>query len=149
MGGRGNDLMIGGAGSDALIGGANSDTLVWDAADHRIDGGSGFDTLRIDGADQTLDLTLLPSKVITGINAVDLTGSGDNHLRLSLQDLLQLSDNAALRVLGNAGDSVEVTTTGWTQIADQSIGGNGYHAYLHGRATLLIDTDITQTVSIT
>jgi RTX calcium-binding nonapeptide repeat (4 copies)/FG-GAP repeat len=147
VGGRGNDLLNGGAGSDSLIGGANNDVLVWDAADHRIDGGSGFDTLRFDGADQTLDLTLLPSKVITGINVVDLTGSGDNHLRLSLQDLLQMSDNGALRVAGNAGDSVETTTTGWTQIADQSIGGNNYHAYLHGSATLLIDSDLTQTVT--
>lgn len=147
VGGRGNDLLNGGGGSDALIGGANNDTLVWDPADHRIDGGKGFDTLRFDGADQTLDLTLLPSKVITGINMVDLTGSGDNHLRLSLQDLLQVSDNAALRVAGNAGDSVEMTTTGWAQIADQNIGGNLYDAYLHGSVTLLIDTDITQTVS--
>ncbi len=147
VGGRGNDLLIGGAGSDSLIGGANNDTLVWDPTDRRIDGGSGFDTLRFDGADQTLDLTALPSKVITGINVVDLTGSGDNHLRLSLQDLLQVSDNAALRVAGNAGDSIEMTTTGWTQIADQTIGGNLYDAYLHGSVTLLIDTDITQTVS--
>lgn len=147
VGGRGSDVLNGGGGSDSLIGGANNDILVWDAADHRIDGGSGFDTLRFDGAAQTLDFTLLPSKIITDINLINLTGSGDNHLRLSLQDLLQATDHAALRVAGDAGDSVELTTPGWTQIADRSVEGNGYHAYIHGTATLLIDADITQTVT--
>jgi Ca2+-binding RTX toxin-like protein len=147
VGGRGSDVLDGRGGSDSLIGGANDDVLVWDPADHRIDGGAGFDTLRFDGSDQTLDLTVLPSKLMTGINAIDLTGSGDNHLRLSLQDLLQVSDHAALRVEGNVGDSVEVTTTGWTPLADVSVNGNDYHAYLHGSATLLVDTEITQTIS--
>ncbi|MGE0861776.1 MAG: FG-GAP-like repeat-containing protein [Gammaproteobacteria bacterium] len=147
VGGRGRDLLDGAGGSDALLGGANDDVLVWDALDRRVDGAAGFDTLRFSGANETLDLTLLPSRVVTGINAVDLTGSGDNQLRLSLQDLLQLTDNAALRVLGDAGDSLTMTTSGWTQLSNQSLGGVSYRAYLNGSVTLLVDTDVSATVA--
>lgn len=147
VGGRGRDLLDGAGGSDALIGGANDDTLVYDPLDHRVDGGAGFDTLRFTGADQTLDLTLLPSRTLTGMNAVDLTGTGANHLRLTLQDLLQFTDKSALRVLGDADDTVAMTTSGWTQIGDQTLGGVTYDAWVHGSVTLLVDSEVTTTIS--
>ncbi len=58
-----------------------------------------------------------------------------------------MTDHVALRVAGNDGDTVEVTTPGWTQIADRSIDGKDYRAYLYDSATLLIDTDIAPIIA--
>jgi hypothetical protein len=84
---------------------------------------------------------------VVGVDVIDLAGDGNNALRLSLSDVIDSSDHAALRIDGNAGDSLTVTTSGWSRGTDQVVGSQSYASYAHGGASLLVDLDITQTVS--
>jgi len=120
--------------------------LVWHEGLRHGDGGSGTDTLHIDGAGVTLDFTLLAPHTVTGVERIDLTGSGANTLNLDFRDVLALSDTQSLRIDGDAGDTVTSTGQGWTEdLAGENIGGQHYRSYSHLGGTLLIDSDITQT----
>lgn len=152
-GGDGNDILVGGAGADAMFGDGGDDLLIFDAADlastnsfGRTDswrGDAGTDTLRLVDAGATLDLTAVADDRVTGIETIDLTGSGDNRLVLAASDLTALSDTDLLRVDGNAGDAVTASGSGWTAGADQSVGDNLYHSFVNEGATLLVDVDVT------
>jgi hypothetical protein len=51
------------------------------------------------------DLTKISDRRIQDIEVIDITGSGDNTLRLNLDDLLDASTSTnILKVLGNSGD---------------------------------------------
>ncbi len=140
--GNGNDLMVGGGGADAFHGGAGDDIIVLaDMTARRIDGGSGSDTLRLSGAGQTLDMALFRNR-IDSIETIDLTGSGNNTLKVLARDLLNLNEQSnTLTVDGNAGDKV-VLGTGWT---DGGVAG-GYHQYVQGQAVILVGVDLTVTL---
>jgi hypothetical protein len=134
-------VLDGGAGSDALIGGLGDDTFVFEAAD-KVLGGAGFDSLRIDGAGVRLDLTKVANWVHTDIEAIDLTGSGNNTLRLALNDVLAISSTTdTLRIDGNAGDTV-VLSSAWARTPDPVLGGL-YYEYTEGAATMQIGINIT------
>jgi Ca2+-binding RTX toxin-like protein len=147
-GGVGADTLDGGAGSDTLLGASRNDTLVYDASDAVVDGGTGTDRLRIDGSGVALDLPGLAGTTIKNIEIVDLTGTGNNTLMVSLADVLAISDSTdTLRVDGNAGDVLIAMDAGsWTQESDQTIGSTTYHGYAQGMAQLLVDTDLTISV---
>ena len=135
--GGGNDTLDGGGGQDSLAAGAGNDVLFWHGADSRVDGGSGHDRLRLKSG--SLDLTATDNAVIRDIETLDMTNAGSNRLTLSAQDILDLSSSTdTLRVLGSAGDSVNIVG----RYVDQGISG-GYHRYGVGAATLLVDVDIT------
>jgi hypothetical protein len=140
IGGQGDDILAGGGGADVLRGGAGSDRLeVSSTGFADVDGGSGTDTLALAGAGLTLDLTALGATELEGVEIIDLTGSGNNALKLALRDVLGLSDTTnALTVNGNGGDSVMVTDGSWTDGGIQGV----YHVYTLGVATLRIDTEI-------
>lgn len=148
MGDLGNDILAGGLGSDVLYGGAGNDTLSFDAIDRRINGGSGTDTLRIDTSGINLDLTTISNNKITQFEIIDITGTGNNSLKFTRLDLLNLSDTTnQLIVNGNAGDAVTSTEQGWTAGSTTTLNGILYDCYTVGAATLLVDTDITQTIT--
>jgi hypothetical protein len=59
---------------------------------------------------------------------------------------VDLSDTTnRLIVNGNAGDKVTSTAQGWTFGATTTVDSVLYRQYTVGAATLLVDTDITQT----
>ena len=119
-GNAGNDKLIGGGGSDILSGGNGNDTLIWDPADASLGGGAGTDRLRIDGEGVVVDLTAVADNVITDIEVITLTGSGNNTLTLGATDVLALSSTTdTLRVDGNAGDIVSTSDQGWTAIGER------------------------------
>ena len=151
FGGEGDDTLDGGAGADRLSGETGDDTSMYDPVDSLVDGGPGTDILRIATSGTTLDLTSVPDDVITGIEIVDLTGTGNNNLVLRLGDVLALTSTAGtLRIEGNAGDQViAADAESWTRVADQVNGNNTYRVYTQGPATLLIDTDVTTLVGTT
>ena len=65
-----------------------------------------------------------------------------------VQDLVDVTDaDNLLTIDGNAGDSVTSTGEGWVQGNDQVIDNVIYHSYSSGTATLLIEDDVTQTIS--
>jgi hypothetical protein len=122
--GQGDDTVIGGGGADVLKGGAGNDLLsIGDTNFARIDGGAGDDTVAFDGGGMILDLTLLGSSEVEGVEAFDLSGAGANGLILNTQDVLQLSDETNdLRIFGDGDDSV--TLQGDFAAAGQEIIGS-------------------------
>ncbi len=147
-GGAGNDTLNGSGGADILLGGEGNDVFLFDALDLSIsgtrwDGGSGGDTVRFISSGKSFDLTGLSDERAIGIEIVDLTGSGNNKLAFSANDLKALSDTDALRIDGNTGDVANIVDTGWTPGADLSFGQNLYHTFFNAGATLLIDSDVT------
>jgi hypothetical protein len=156
VGGTGNDLLIGNGGADALQGGAGDDVVRIATLDFLVaDGGSGSDTLELDGSGLHLDLTALADSRTRSIEGIDIGGTGNNTLALSVLEVLNLSDESnELLVLGDSGDVVN-RGAGWTTAATGGSNGNGtstidgqtYQIYTAGQATLLIDTDITANTS--
>ncbi|PTQ79847.1 integrin alpha [Nitrosomonas ureae] len=136
----GNDRMIGGGGADSFAGGAGDDVMqIADAGFVLADGGTGFDTLELTGGGFNLNLSSLGDR-IKGIEAIDMTGSGDHRLILSMQDVLNLSDTTnTLRIKGDAGDSVAGLGSGWV---DGGIQGD-VRTYIHFQHEGVLQIDAT------
>lgn len=145
-GNAGDNVLRGGSGNDTLIGGGGNDILLFSSNDGSFQGGSGgADSIKIEGAGRNIDLTALPNTLITGIEIIRLSGSGDNTLTLNVNDVLAMSGTDTVRVDGNTGDVVH-RGGGWSLGANQVIGANTYRTYTQDTATLLVDTNITSVV---
>ena len=114
-----------------------------------VSGGAGVDTLKLTAANQMLDMTVLKDR-IDSIEIIDLTGTGNNSLKLTLQDVLangQLDlfhqgskSTVQMMVKGNAGDVVKLDDLlgaggadlgDWASMGKQSIQGASYVVYQH------------------
>ncbi|CAB5504767.1 beta strand repeat-containing protein [Bathymodiolus thermophilus thioautotrophic gill symbiont] len=146
--GLGDDILTGNGGTDVFNAGKGNDTIVINAdnlaklyskvlSSHllaRVDGGGNTDTLKLAGANLNLDLTRIDSGRIQDIEIIDLTGSGDNTLKLNLNDLLDISSTTnVLKVIGNSGDEVEVT--GFSKSSVESVDGVVYDVYSNANAS--------------
>jgi len=145
------DTYYGSAGDDVI-------TLKYAAATHLayagnkgIHGGDGIDTLKIAGAGQTLNLNLASSAgKLSGIEIIDLTGTGNNTLTLSLKDVLANGQvdlfhqggkpTVQMMVKGNAGDVVNLDDLlgaggpdlgDWTMAGKHAVDGVSYAVYQH------------------
>ena len=122
LGGDDNDYIEGGDGADSLDGGLGDDTLVFDANDTKIDGGSNSltdnDTLILNGNDG-IDFSSLDNTVLKNIDTLDLR-TGDHSIeKLSLQDVIDMTDSTdkELVIKGDSSDSVEfkdLVTNEWS-----------------------------------
>ncbi|MGE0097565.1 MAG: beta strand repeat-containing protein [Hydrogenophaga sp.] len=198
LGGAGNDTLTGNGGADVLYGGAGNDTLVLNADNidllsqgltdgrlARVDGGGGIDTLTVAGAGVTLDLTQIANQAagdpqtgsrIASIEKINLSGSGNNTLNLSVGDVLDMAgmnqfntENGWSNVTGTAlgtqvqrhqlvidGDADDQLTSPdaagtWNFVGTVSDGeGNTYNVFNATNsatsAQLLVNTNITQTL---
>ncbi|CAA6604225.1 hypothetical protein MTBLM1_20347 [Rhodospirillaceae bacterium LM-1] len=168
-GGTGNDMLYGGNGSDTLTGGGGSDKLYGEAGDDvlvyqsdalTINGGDGNDTLLFSGA--SLDLNFTSTSIsFSNFEKVDITGSGNNTLRLTGANLLSIAEDSngllsgldygeALVIAGDTGDTLLLNDLGWSQSQSTvSLSGESYSVYTSNSygesATLLVDTNITVT----
>ncbi len=190
-GGAGNDTISLSRGGSVALGGAGDDTLVIGldflleglagtvgGRISHLDGGNGVDTLRIDGSGIILDLTALQNPGtglqhgagrLSGIERVDLTGSGDNRLKISVEDIMDLSSanlfNSSsgwtglaaaenvhqMVVAGNVGDRVELASlAGWSSSGDASLDGIVYHVVRNASAgvALYIQDGVTGPLTI-
>lgn len=144
-GGSGNDtligndadnVLIGGSGTDALYGGAGDDVLYFDGADV-LDGGSGFDTL-VALYDAVIDAG---SSLLSGIEGFDLTDSLSDVVDVVLSDILALSDNDDLYIVGDDGvDTVNVS--GGASAGIVNVDGVDYALYTDGTADLFVESTL-------
>jgi hypothetical protein len=168
-GGAGNDTMYGGGGADVMYGGAGDDVFVLNAANIQaltaqtpaasIDGGAGLDTLQVSGAGVVLDFTALQAGTVNSVEKIDLTGSGNNTLKITAADVLDMSqlqwdidgnpavDDALGQVMvsGDAGDQVELADTGWAHVGTFSDNGTTYEVWTDEaqRAQLLVGPGVS------
>ncbi|MNV73648.1 hypothetical protein D3C71_1668140 [compost metagenome] len=112
----------------------------------RIDGNRGVDALNLLGADQVLDLSAVVGR-LSSIEVIDLTGTGNNTVKVSLGDVLELGnhraftsdDTAQLAVKGNTGDVVllsDLLPNGmdvgdWEALGPLTASGIVYEVYQH------------------
>ena len=103
-----------------LRSGAGDDHLtVADLTFRKVDGGNGNDTLAFVGTAETIDFTTIADNKIEGIEAFDITGTGNDTIVIGALDILHFSDtpnanftgadsHKNLVVLGDAGDVLDL-----------------------------------------
>jgi hypothetical protein len=182
--GAGNDSLTATAAS-VLYGGAGNDSFTIDQAmitalqspmgrggnfDRlaRIDGGTGIDTIVLSGSGLTFDMSKVANQAagnpdggsrIDSVEAIDLTGSGNNTLVLTASDVIDMagmnlynSGNGwtglaasvarhQLRVEGNAGDVLKLGNEWVAARTTASVGGVSYKVYNSGSAAQLLVND--------
>ena len=116
VGSSGADVINTLGGADSVNAGAGDDTITVTGTDFfYVDGGSGFDTLNL--MLSGLEIELAELLRAENIEAIDLTGSGNNQLNIEeallLNKLVSYRADGKLRLVieGNAGDSVKVDKT--------------------------------------
>jgi len=134
-------------------------TVFLNNADSVISGSAGIDTLTLTGTGQVLNLTNIAGK-LESIEIIDITGTGNNTLALSLDDVLEqgqtslftADDTVQMMVKGNTGDVVNLddqlagTDPGdWAASGTVDVGGVTYNVYSHSTvdAELLVQQGVT------
>ena len=100
-----NTVIVHGNVSGTINGGLGKDNVTAGSFSGSFNGGSGIDTLTITGGGNTISLAN-----ITGVELIDLTGTGNNTLSNVTVD--NLANNSGLYVRGNVGDKVNVAGQG-------------------------------------
>ena len=137
-----------------------SDVANLDAVESVINGGAGVDTLTLTGTGQVLDLAAIAGK-LESIEIIDITGTGNNTLNLSLGDVLELGESSLFTadetvqmiIKGNAGDVVNLddlladgTDPGnWAGQGSVVVEGVTYNVFQHSSldAQLLVQDGVT------
>ncbi|WP_205872763.1 Ig-like domain-containing protein [Limnohabitans planktonicus] len=163
-----------GAGDDDLrIFASNVTKLALATGNASFDGGTGVDILELFGTGMTLDLTNVNvGNNLKNFESIDITGTGNNIVKLNLNSVLNMSDIAdnlattanegSMMVLnGNAGDTVQlVGGINWTTVTSGVSGASlattygtdyafaaadTYREMSYNGATLFIDEAMTRT----
>jgi serralysin len=135
-GGAANDALNGNAGTDQIFGDGGNDTLFYSVGD-TFNGGSGTDTVKVNSGN--VDLTNIADSKFVSIEQWDLL-KGAHTLKLTKSDVLSMSPTDQIKILGDAGDTVNIVGT---QVEGATT--NGFTRYTIGSAVLLIDADINVT----
>ncbi|MDQ8183835.1 putative Ig domain-containing protein, partial [Pelagicoccus sp. SDUM812005] len=147
--GSGDDTISTGSGDDYVSSGAGDDTVTIGELGSldELHFGEGEDALILDNSGQNLDFTLIDNLHVSGLERIDIDGSGANSLKLTAEDVLDMTDGEnRLFVDGNSDDTVEIDSS-YTNQGTETIEGSSYsHYYDAGTDThLYINTDITDT----
>lgn len=162
------DSYHGSAADEVITLGYSAATYLANAGNSGIHGGAGTDTLQFAGASYVMNLNLAASAgKLTGVEIIDLTGTGNNTLTLSLKDVLEngqtdlfhgtANGTVQMMVRGNAGDVVNLDDLlglngldfgDWQASGKQIIGGSSYQVYLHSGldAELLVQDAVKVTL---
>ncbi|MBK5415451.1 Ig-like domain-containing protein, partial [Pseudomonas sp. TH31] len=128
-------------------------------AESGVHGAAGLDTLKLTGQDQILDLTAIGDK-LSSIEVIDLTGSGSNTLKLSLEDVLNngetdlfhSSGKTQMTIKGDGDDVVDLQGLmgaedpgSWAEQGQVKVAGVTYNVYSHSSlgAELLVQEGVT------
>jgi hypothetical protein len=141
IGGQGDDLLIGNGGADVARGGQGDDTIyLTDLTFRLFDGGRGEDTLTFTGGGLNLDLSAVYDNRLVGLEHIDLTGSGDNHLTIgNVREVLNISDTSNRLVVHRDADDTVDLGTGWTEQSSETIDGSVFRVFTQGAAKLLVE----------
>ncbi len=123
----------------AIIGNGGDDFIELDIAIPFVaHGGLGRDTLKITGIGQHLNLVTLPNQQLTGVELIDISGSGANQLTLDAAEVLALvGAGNSLAILSDFGDTVTIGS-GWKVTGTQVESGNFMRRLDQGTAKLLL-----------
>jgi Ca2+-binding RTX toxin-like protein len=156
-GGDGKDTLDGGTGTDHLFGDAGDDTLIFRSAASTHDGGSNTSNDLLSAGNTgdvldahniaSLDLTAISDAQFAGIETIRMTGGGSQTLTLDASDVIDFGTGVvapggsnggqnydskdALRVEGDAGDTVNLSGGNWFVAAGASGAPAGYDLYVH------------------
>ena len=153
IGNAGTDFLLGNGGRDVLSGGADNDVFtIADTHFRRINGGSGFDVLKLEGElGQGWNLTeLAAGDRLQNLEAIDITGYGENQLFIDSTTLLNLSTHSNT-VFVDADNGQNLTTDtifiseDFTSLGTVSGNGVTYDQYQAGEAILYITPGATVT----
>uniref|UniRef100_UPI00131A8F87 beta strand repeat-containing protein n=1 Tax=Campylobacter concisus TaxID=199 RepID=UPI00131A8F87 len=104
-----------------------------------IDGGAGIDTLKI--ADGSIDFSR-----VKNFEKLDLT-QGDHNVTLSAKDVLDMTDNNnKLRIDGDRGDNLGLTSKGWVE--DTSANITGYKVYTNTEGVHTVTLEVKDEVHV-
>lgn len=140
VGSSGDDSFALPVGADVLLGGDGNDIFLFDLnamIPSAFNGQAGQDSLVLVGTGQMVNLLQL-NRMASHIDVVDLRESYDTQLRLSVNDVLSLSDEGRLIIEGNASTTVYSMGTGW--VNQGQIGS--YYSFTNGGAELLVSIDV-------
>ena len=109
------------------------------------DGGDGDDALVFEGSGLEIDLTAIDSDAITNIETLDIDGNGGNSLKLSADDVLDMTDSEnRLFIDGGSDDAVEISDEFQSQGTETVDGVDYTHYYDAGTEShLFINNSIT------
>jgi len=140
-GAGGNDVLTSDGGADVLIGASGDDELiVVDTTFQRVSGGNGTDTLTLSGLGLILDLTAIPDNRVSDVEAIDISGTGDNTLTLDVREVLNISSlSNTLTVFRDPGDTVNIGP-GWTDGGVVLANTQAFDRFTQGHATLLVQS---------
>ncbi|MEK7688078.1 MAG: M10 family metallopeptidase C-terminal domain-containing protein, partial [Pseudomonadota bacterium] len=137
------NVLKGGGGADRLDGSFGDDRLVVsDLSFVMADGGPGIDTLALDGAGFVLDLTNPAMRAkLSSIERIDLTGTGDNTLRIDKAAVNGLAESRVMVVERDRGDVVQFGDPGWSSTG-LAIDGDGiFERWVSGTSAVLVEQD--------
>lgn len=147
----GNDILDGDAGLDVLLGGKGDDILIYDPADLSagglcLNGGAGADTLKLSGAGVLFDFAQIEKGKITGIEKLDLSGSGNNQLRLNESTFADVTGRSghALTIYGDTGDAVMIAASFWQDGGTVTDLSGSFHQYTNGAELLHVQASLDQ-----
>ncbi len=133
----GDDYIVGGKGEDYLLGGEGNDTLVFDENDKNISGGNGLDTLLVFN-----ETVLSFDKIVDSIEILEMRGSLEQHVTLTLEDVLKMTDKDQ-ELLVHSDDKIDdVILVGEWQHDGAVVKGDNNHiydVYHNSDATIKID----------
>jgi Ca2+-binding RTX toxin-like protein len=137
------NILKGGGGADTLHGFGGDDRLVVsDLSFAMVDGGGGIDTLALDGAGFVLDLTNPAMRAkLSSIERIDLTGTGDNTLRIDKAAVNGLSESRVMVVERDRGDVVQFADPGWTSTGLVIDRDGIFERWVSGTSAVLIEQD--------
>ena len=138
---EGHDIIDAGAGDDTItIGGSGSGSGF-----RTFDGGEGEDALIFEGSGIDIDLASLDAGSIQFMDRIDIDGSGENNLKLSAEDVLDMTDGEnRLFIDGGSDDSVEISDSFVSQDTKNVDGVDYTHYYDAGTDShLYINNDIS------
>lgn len=119
---------------ESVTGSVGNDTITVSTLDFtHIDGGAGTDTLVLNGEHMALDLTSLGLK-IEHVEIIDLGTSGNNSIKLDLNEALNITDKQSddLLIKGTLGDQVTLANTDggvWATTGQRTVEGQTFDVY--------------------